>query len=156
LFPLANVPGYEDYVSIHWRLGDYVQHSASFPPITLDYVDHALSKIHHETGLSKVMVFSDGMPFVKEEVKKSIWKNMQWEFSEGRGEKEDLSLGVSCGHHIIANSTYSWWMGYLGHNPNRVIVSPSGDRGCWYGMSSGIKKDCVDLLPDSWIKIKFR
>lgn len=158
VFALPHVEGYEDYVSIHVRRGDYVQHAASFPPIDRDYLSRAM--LQAPTGYShpecmpikKFMVFSDDIEWCKQNVPKTP----AWivEFSEGRNELQDLSLMASCGHHIIANSTFSWWGAYLGHNPNRIVISPSHKRGSWFGMGGGVKKDCIDLLPPNWIQIE--
>lgn len=145
VFALPHVPGYEDYVSIHVRRGDYVQHSGSFPPITMDYINNALGRF---PGM-KVIVFSDDIGWCRANIPNA-------EFSEGRNEHQDLSIMASCGHHIIANSTFSWWGAYLGHNPDRIVVTPSGKRGNWFGYNAGVKKDVVDLLPPSWIQIEFR
>ena len=152
VFALPHVAGFEDYVSIHVRRGDYVKHAGSFPPITVDYVEQAMNKIN--TG--KFMVFSDDIAWCKGAFTHLDNSIQRFEYSEGRNEKEDLSLMASCGHHIIANSTFSWWGAYLGHNPDKVVVTPSGVRGNWFGMDGGVKKDCVDLLPEEWIKITFR
>lgn len=145
-FPLAHVPGYEDYVSIHVRRGDYVQHSGSFPPITMEYINRA---VDHFLA-PKLLVFSDDIPWCKENI-----KFPGVEFSEGRGELQDMSLMASCGHHIIANSSFSWWGAYLGHNPNKIIVSPSQRGFNWYGPSGGVK-DPKTLVPEGWIQIEFR
>lgn len=151
VFELPHVPGFEDYVSIHVRRGDYVQYAKSFPPITQDYIYMANTKIIQLMGRKKCIVFSDDLQWCKDNL-----PLLDAEFSEGRGEKEDFSLMASCGHHIIANSSYSWWGAYLGHNHDRVVICPSVKRGSWYGMESGIKKDCVDLVPDNWHQIEFR
>lgn len=151
VFALPHVSGYEDYVSIHVRRGDYVQHTGSFPPITRDYIEMAFK---HVPPISKMIVFSDDINWCKENLKP--YNTGHIEFSEGRNELEDLSLMASCGHHIIANSTFSFWGAYLGHNPNKIVISPSCERGQWFGLSSGVKQDCVDLLPPEWIQIKFR
>lgn len=161
VFALPHVPGYEDYVSIHVRRGDYVQHSGSFPPIDEVYLGRALHAVytklqgHYPKWNLKVMVFSDDIQYCKD----VLFKNSNaaiYTFSEGRNELEDLSLMASCGHHIIANSTFSYWGAYLGHNPDRIVISPSCERGQWFGLESGVKQDCVDLLPPEWIQIKFR
>lgn len=148
-FKLDFIPGYEDYISIHVRRGDYVQHAGSFPPVTKEYVSMAMTKVP-TADLKGVMVFSDDIQWCKQQ-----WAD-QFEYSEGRNEFEDLSLMASCGHHIIANSSFSYWGAMLGHNPDRVVISPSHKRGQWFGMDSGVKKDCVDLLPPEWIQIEFR
>ena len=147
IFKLPHVSGYEDYVSIHVRRGDYVQHAGSFPPITMDYIDKAVRKLPH---IEKFIVFSDDIKWCKENI--NFDGNI--EFSEGRNELQDLSLMASCGHHIIANSTFSWWASYLGHNPDRIVVTPSAKT--WFGPTSGVKQPVVDLLPENWIQIDTR
>jgi hypothetical protein len=152
VFALPHIAGYEDYVSIHVRRGDYVQHSGSFPPITVDYVEQAMNKIR--TG--KAIVFSDDIGWCTENFRHLNTSQCKMEFSEGRNELDDLSIMASCGHHIIANSTFSWWAAYLGHNPDRIVVTPSQVRGNWFGVNAGVKRDVVDLLPKEWIQIQFR
>lgn len=140
-----------DAVSIHVRRGDYVQHANSFPPVTQEYLEKAVEEIVEKTReeLKKVIIFSDDIKWCKEVFR----DDSIIEFSEGRNEYEDLSLMASCSHHIIANSTFSWWGAFLGHNPNKIIVSP--DPTCWFGpgFTGGVPKD---LIPDSWHQIKFR
>lgn len=156
VFELPHIEGYEDFVSIHIRLGDYKQHSGSFPPITDHYILLAMMEIEREKPESKYIVFSDGIPECKEIFNTNF--SQSWNdrivYSEGRTELEDLSLMASCGHHIIANSTFSWWAAYLGHNPNRIVVTPSAQT--WFGPTAGVKKPVVDLLPPNWIQIHTR
>jgi hypothetical protein len=154
VFELPHVPGYEDYVSIHVRRGDYVQHNGSFPPITVEYVIKSIQQIESLFGnWPKVIFFSDDIQWCKHNF--SPFGPVEI-YSEGRNELEDLSLMASCGHHIIANSSFSWWGAYLGHNPNRIVVSPSAKWGNWFGHTAGFKKECVDLLPPEWHQIEFR
>jgi hypothetical protein len=40
----------------------------------------------------------------------------------------DLHLMSLAGHHIIANSSYSWWAAWLGDKPGQRVIMP--DR--WY------------------------
>lgn len=150
IFKLPHVSGYEDYVSIHVRRGDYVQHAGSFPPITFHYIKKALAKIN--TG--KAIVFSDDINWCKENLNHLNTSYLRIEYSEGRNELQDLSLHASCGHHIIANSTFSWWGAYLGHNHNRIVVSPSVKT--WFGPAAGVKSPVVDLILSDWIQIDTR
>lgn len=154
VFELPHVAGYEDYVSIHVRRGDYVQYAGSFPPVTMDYLKKAVDKIPFNKRWPDLLVFSDDIEWCKQNIAYMTGDNAKIEFSEGRDELGDLSLMASCGHHIIANSTFSWWAAYLGHNPDRIVVTPSAET--WFGPTSGIQKPVVDLLPNNWIQIHTR
>lgn len=155
VFKLEHIPGYEDYVSIHVRRGDYVQHSGSFPPITMDYVNKAYDKILELSSKNKFdfkcIVFSDDIEWCKHAFNNTL---IETKFSEGRNELQDLSLMASCANHIIANSTFSWWSAFLGHNPDRIVISPSART--WFGETSGVRQPVIDLIPNTWIQIDTR
>lgn len=140
-----------DAISIHVRRGDYVLHPNSFPPVTTDYISKAYWDIYEKTGWKKIIIFSDDIQWCKTNL--AFDQTMTVEFSEGRNEFEDLCLMASCSHHIIANSSFSWWGSWLGHNPNKIIVSPHYENWFGPGFTGSPPKD---LIPDSWHQIKFR
>jgi hypothetical protein len=145
-----------DAVSIHVRRGDYVTYAGSFPPVTREYIIKALEKVP-TAKIHRYIVFSDDIAWCKEQ-----FGEHSFEYSEGCTEREDLSLMASCKHHIIANSSFSWWGAYLGHNPDKIVVCPH--RESWYGPDNGVvqwykqqnKTILPDMIPDGWIQIKFR
>jgi hypothetical protein len=146
------VDGYQDHVAIHVRRGDYTQHPDNFPPITSEYVWNALAAIGRKLfRIPKAIVFSDDIEWCKHNL------DLAGEviYSEGRNEYEDLCLMASCGHNIIANSSFSWWGAFLNRNPDKVVVSPSYLTPNWFGEKGGVR-DPKDLIPDNWIQIKFR
>lgn len=157
VFKLPHVEGYEEYVSIHVRRGDYVQHAGSFPPVTESYIDQAILAVKHKgIDIRNVIFFSDEIQWCKDKFP-SLGKITSHFDSMPTGQDHELkklSIMASCGHHIIANSSFSWWASYLGHNPNRITVSPSAET--WFGPTAGVKKPVVDLIPDSWIQIPTR
>jgi hypothetical protein len=148
-FPLKHYPEYEEYVSIHVRRGDYVTHSNSFPPVTFAYVRPAMDYFRSD---QKYLVFSDDIQWCKE----NLWV-ADMEFDElPTGQKHEytkLSKMASCSHHIIANSSFSWWGAWLGHNPDKIVVSPSVDNWFGPGFTGGTP---TDLIPSNWKQIKFR
>jgi hypothetical protein len=147
------------YTSVHIRRGDYLDLSGksyptNFPPINELYLQEAVDHVHHAIGyVPRLIVFSDDIKWCKNYFKD--YKEGCVTFSEGRNEFEDLSLMASCSHHIIANSTFSWWGAWLGYNPNKIVVSPSQEGFNWFGPDNGVKNP-KDLIPDSWYQIKFR
>lgn len=140
-----------DAVSIHVRRGDYVVHANSFPPVNDDFLIKAMSK----AGGNKFIFFSDDIKWCQDFAHRSFspFDNIDISFSEGRNEIEDLSLMASCSHHIIANSTFSWWGAWLGHNPDKIVVSPHYENWFGPGFTGAPPKD---IIPDSWHQIKFR
>lgn len=158
-FPLKYYPEYEGYVSIHVRRGDYVTNSNSFPPVNESYISDALQKLAFTTR--KILFFSDDISWCKQLVAKGVFDGSNdsfikpsWfdsvEFNEDQNEYTALSKMASCSHHIIANSTFSWWSAWLGHNPDRIVVSPSSKKWFGPGFTGG---EPVDLIPPNWIQI---
>lgn len=47
---------------------------------------------------------------------------------------------------VIANSSFSWWAGYIGERPGRVVIAPRP----WFTMPGA---DTNDLLPPHWLTI---
>lgn len=57
---------------------------------------------------------------------------------------EDFYLMQSCQHHIITNSTFSWWAAYLNQQAHKKVVAPQK----WYKKHFG---DATDLYPENWV-----
>lgn len=57
----------------------------------------------------------------------------------------EFYLMQNCKHHIISNSTFSWWAAWLGKNNDQMVISPnftSLSGICGWGFSG--------LIPDKW------
>ena len=155
IFSLPHVPEAEDFVSIHVRRGDFVQHYKSFPPIEVGYIEAAMRKIRN----GKYMVFSDDIGWCRVNFAHLENSQQSFEYFTDSNERTSLSFMSSCKHHIIANSTFSWWAAYLGHNPDRVIVCPNSSD--WYGPENSVVtyakslklRPCRNLIPNGWIQI---
>lgn len=147
-----NWPHRAGVCSIHIRRGDYLLYPDKHPVVSTAYLQQAIRHISQHTGLLRFMVFSDDIPYCKTLFTSLEYCGFIFDYSEGRTEKEDLELMSGCEHHIISNSTFSWWGAWLNQNPNKMVVSPSKDN--WFGPSNS-HLDTSDLLPDSWIQIKY-
>lgn len=146
-FKLKYEDGLNDYTSIHIRRGDYVQYANSFPPVTVGYILQAIER----TPSQRFIICSDDIDWCRHALS-DHFSGLETIYSVSRTEYEDLCLMASCGHHIIANSTFSWWGAYLGQNPDKIIVSPHHTS--WFGPDG--PKDTKDLIPEYWHQIKFR
>lgn len=95
-------------VAIHVRRGDYVQKQAHHPVLEMDYYVSAMKLMEEKAGRCTFLVFSDDPE----------WCNMHFnneniEIVNKNSGIVDLFLMAQCKHHIIANSSFSWWGAYL-------------------------------------------
>lgn len=147
-----NWPHQAGVCSIHIRRGDYLLYPDKHPVVTNEYLQQAIRYISQHTGIGKFMVFSDDIPYCKDIFSILDYCGFVFDYSEGRTEKEDLELMSGCEHHIISNSTFSWWASWLGRNDNKIVVTPHEDN--WFGVNNK-HLDVSDLLPSNWIRIKY-
>ena len=124
-------------VSMHVRRGNYTNLSNHHHNLSIDYYKNAIN--YFKGG--NFLVFSDDIQWCKEN-----FIGDEFTFVEGNEDYEDLYLISLCKHHIIANSTFSWWGAFLNENPNKVVVFP--DK--WFGPANSEYKT-YDLFPDDWI-----
>jgi hypothetical protein len=60
---------------------------------------------------------------------------------------EDLRLMSQCRHHIIANSSLSWWGAWLNPNKDKIIFAPKA----WFASTELFTVQ--DLIPGAWNKM---
>lgn len=137
------------WCSIHVRRGDYLNYIDKHPVVTEFYLLAALEKMVELTSNENFIIFSDDIPWCKRFFSQY---RCNFQYSEGKSEKEDLELMSSCEHNIISNSTFSWWGAWLNQNANKIVISPSKDN--WFGPGNS-HLDTSDIIPDSWIQIKY-
>lgn len=135
-------------VSIHVRRGDYVSNQATslfHGTCSLDYYRLSIEKITARVKDPHFFVFSDDPPWVKENLKLAHTASFIGHNEQKKGH-EDMRLMSLCRHHIIANSTLSWWGAWLCMNPEKIVIAPAE----WFRNK---EIDASDLLPERWIRI---
>ena len=125
-------------ISVHVRRNDYIhlQHVHYLQGET--YYKNALTKLSKILDLTtyKLVIFSDDIKWCK---KCQIFKKNKCYFVENNEDYIDLYLMSMCKHHIIANSSFSWWGAFLNENENKFVVAPSK----WFGPQGPKKWDTI-------------
>jgi hypothetical protein len=136
-------------VSLHVRRGDYVSNPVvqkKHGLVGLDYYAAAVAHILALEPQARFYVFSDDLDWVRANLSMAA----QAEYVDLNGPDqphEDLRLMSRCRHHIIANSSLSWWGAWLNPDPAKVVIAPRQ----WFTPES--KRDARDIVPPSWVRL---
>lgn len=136
-------------ISLHVRRGDYAANpvvQAKHGLLGLDYYAAAVGHMLSLESEAKFYVFSDEMDWVRANL--PIAAPVEYVDLNGPDQpQEDLRLMSRCRHHIIANSSLSWWGAWLNPSPGKVVVAPRQ----WFTPES--KRDARDIVPQAWIRL---
>jgi hypothetical protein len=135
-------------VSLHIRRGDYVKNSntqALHGLCNAEYYQKSIAYIAERVENPVFFVFSDDIAWAKENMKTGF-EQYFIDFNDASQNHEDIRLMKHCKHHIIANSTFSWWGAWLNPSSEKIVTMPS----IWF---SGYTYDTRDLYPDGWVRI---
>lgn len=135
----------ETCVSIHVRRGDYLKIPELGEVCTPDYYRKALEKMDEMHPGSTPVVFSDDIPFCRELLSGRDAVFVDW--NRGEDSWMDMALMSRCRHHIIANSSFSWWGAWLDSTQEGIVLAPFQ----WFAESAG--KTNPDICPNSWVQI---
>lgn len=147
--------------AIHVRRGDYLSSPLKFPTLTAHYYQSAMKTLLAEQPETHVLVFSDDIPWCRQNEDYLGIEDVPHSFIEGHvrpisprarttppDDIFDFLLMTSCDSLIIANSTFSWWAARLtdnAHGPGSHVFYPE----IWFG--GGIEP--FNSFPSSWTRI---
>lgn len=137
-------------IMVHIRRGDYVsnpQANEYHGTCGLDYYRKAIAIIAEKVGTPHIFVFSDDHEWVKNNIVLG-YPTTYVDHNNADKNYEDLRLMSLCKHHIIANSSFSWWGAWLSQNPHKIVVGPSR----WFNNPKK-KANTSDVLPEGWISL---
>lgn len=132
-------------VSLHVRRSDYVldtQVNQVHGVCPLDYYYAAIQALTKFVVNPHFFIFSDDPQWAKGNLKLSHPVTFVTHNNADK-DYEDLRLMTICKHHIIANSTFSWWGAWLCEHPAKMVFAPK----IWFRTD---KRNTKDLIPDSW------
>lgn len=128
-------------ISVHVRRGDYLQSPDHHPSCGLDYFYSAFSEFDQFTD-KVFLIFSDDKDWCEQNFKAN--KFLVSQLTDPYSELCAMSM---CDHHIIANSSFSWWGAWLNPHDSKIVICPSK----WFGPL--LNKNVSDLYCENWQKI---
>ena len=106
--------------------------------LSTEYYEKAIAEIRTRVDAPQFIIFSDNPAWVKANYNSfdaaSVLEN------DRGSDWEDLILMTQCKHHIIANSSFSWWGAWLADTENQVVIAP---KNCPY----------TPTIPSRWHRI---
>lgn len=135
-------------VSLHVRRGDYVslpQAAAHHGACEAGYYLQALAELQRRHGGLEVFAFSDDPDWVAANLRVDAPLHVVRDASASAAH-EDLWLMQQCRHHVIANSSFSWWGAWLGRTPGSSVIAPTQ----WV-RTPGF--DTADVVPSDWTRL---
>ena len=134
-------------VSLHIRRGDYVANPEAneiHGTVPLEYYRAAVTHIAARVADPHFFIFSDDLAWVQD--------NLRIDFpiifvgAEQRNQDyDDLRLMSCCHHHIVANSSFSWWGAWLNPRTDKIVIAPQK----WFAAPI----DTRDLTPAGWTRL---
>lgn len=131
-------------VSLHVRRSDYVSniHTNKVHGICkINYYKKAINYVSKNISNPVFYIFSDDLCWCKENF--NFLRNKVFVF-DTKSAVEDFELLKSCKHNIIANSSFSWWAGWLNTNTDKIVICPRN----WFNDRHTISPAC-----GQWVKI---
>lgn len=136
----------QNSVSVHVRRGDYVQNlnaNKFHGTCSIDYYVNAIDEISRRILKPSFFIFSDDPVYAR----KIFSERLDVTYIDHNIEMHsylDMQLISLCKHHIIANSSFSWWGAWLSNYEAKTIIAPK----VWFSGSSEIMKD---IYKENWI-----
>jgi hypothetical protein len=131
-----------DAVCVHVRRGDYLSGPAfrAHGLCSLAYYAGAMALIRKRIGNPRFFVFSDDWDWARRHFTDSDCTPVMANGPDAPS--EELRLMSACRHHIIANSSLSWWAAWLGGRAGQIVVAPQP----WFASA----RPTPDLFPEGW------
>jgi Glycosyl transferase family 11 len=133
-------------IGLHVRRGDYtlpeqqkIQGLATRP-----YYERSLSHLRRMGFDGPVYLATDSPEAVREEFA-GMGEFLPIDPPPGAHPLEVVLLLSRMDGLVVANSSFSWWAGFIGERPNRVVIAPRP----WFTQAG----DTSDLLPPYWLTL---
>ncbi|MEX1188543.1 MAG: alpha-1,2-fucosyltransferase [Bacteroidia bacterium] len=135
-------------VSLHVRRTDMVNNPEvikTHGSCDLDYYLAAIDMITAGLTEPQIFIFSDDPQWCKENITLDFAVTYI-DHNQGDDAYLDLHLMSHCRHHIIANSSFSWWGAWLNPSEDKRVIAPKQ----WFASGD---RDTKDLIPSGWSRL---
>ena len=120
----------DGFVSVHVRRGDAVWRRGESDTLPvwqddyLSYVESAMDLIRRKSTRPTFLIFSDDIEWCKRT--SAFGRDCEFLTTNQFGDNPaiDLLLMSACRHHIVANSSYSWWAAWSAPAVDSICVLP--------------------------------
>ena len=132
-------------VCVHVRRGDYLlpAHFRHHGLCSAEYYRRAVRLMRERVVRPQFFVFSDDWPWCREHLADDDMLIVDANRPEAG--QDELRLMAACRHHVIANSSLSWWAAWLAASDGRIVVAPTP----WFAHRS----HTPDLFPAGWVTL---
>lgn len=134
--PLESKLSSPDTVAVHVRRGDYLNHPA-FAVCDVEYYQNSMKQLRARLPAARFFIFSDDPEWCLSEFQGADTEVVD-SGTAGANPILDMHLMSLASHHIIANSSYSWWAAWLSNKPGQKVVMP--DRWFAFGVKAPIEE----------------
>jgi hypothetical protein len=132
-------------VCIHVRRGDYLMadHFADHGVCSPDYYARAMRLVAERAESPRFFVFSDDLAWSRAHFAAADVAFV--DANPPAAAHDELKLMAACRHHIIANSSLSWWGAWLARHDGQIVIAPDP----WFSTRNATP----DLFPADWIAL---
>lgn len=118
-------------ISLHIRRGDYVENiraSKNHLVCDIGYYQRAIAYMKNKFPELHLFIFSDDPRWVRENLMTTVPLTFVSADKADRNAlrpSQELTLMSKCNHHILSNSSFSWWGAYLNGSIDKVVLAPN-------------------------------
>jgi hypothetical protein len=120
--PLLQRLSQANSVAVHVRRKDYLDLPV-FQVCDSIYYRESIHKMRSDISEARFFVFSDDPDWCRGEFRDEDTEVID-SGNAAKNPLHDLHLMSLTKHHIIANSSYSWWAAWLGDTPDQQVIMP--------------------------------
>jgi hypothetical protein len=132
------------------RRGDYVSLPAAarlHGALPLEHYRVAIAAVNARVREARWFVFSDDIVWCRASLGLPPEMTHFVDHNQGADSWQDLLLMAQCRHHVLANSSFSWWGAWLADcrfGTDRVVIAPRQ----WF--KGGLQPSLADRYPAHW------